>query len=75
MYQGFGGISDSPPLSYWTTLLYSELEENVMSSKQTLQLWLLQAGCDTALHSQLWELTAALLIRGVAAVDDLVAPG
>lgn len=75
-YQGFGGISNSPPLSYWTILLYYELKKNiVMTSKQTQQFSLVQTGCHTAVHPHLRELTAALLIRGIAAVDDLVAPG
>lgn len=46
-----------------------------MTSKQTLQFSLVQTGYYTAVHSRLRELTAALLIRGIAAVDDLVAPG
>lgn len=60
-------------------LLYYELKENVVmtnwQSKHVLWVSLVQTGCYAAIHSCLKELTAALLIRGVGAVDDLVAPG
>lgn len=52
-------------------LLYYELKEKVVMTNRQSKHAVGQFGADWMLQ----ELTAALLIRGVGAVDDLVAPG
>lgn len=82
VYLGLGS-SQYIIVSDWTFLLYYELREHYHDKLPKLKMLLcalrrpgsIPGVFNTTINPDLKELTAALLIRGVGAVDDLVAPG